>query len=183
MKPITVTNELIASLNPCRSRYYNYLKYYKNTKFDIIDFLELENITASDKIWVSVRILPSYILEVFIIDCAFCAAAYAAYAANYTGDAAAAAAGDAAYAANYAAYAANYTGDAAGDATRAAAGDAAYAATIAATRAAAAGDAAYAATRAAAGDAAYSQEQENQVDALIMLLKLNNYKPRRSKIK
>jgi len=180
MKPITVTNELIASLNPCRSRYYNYLKYYKNTKFDIIDFLELENITASDKIWVSVRILPSYILEVFIIDCAFCAAAYAAYAAyaaNYTGDAAAA--GDAAYAATYAAYAANYTGDATGDATRAAAGDAAYAAAVAATRAAAAGDAAYAATRAAAGDAAYSQEQENQVDALIMLLKLNNYKPRK----
>jgi len=110
-------------MEPCEARYENWLANYKNFDAYILEFLELKNITATDKIWVSVRVMPRFLVEVFAIDCAF-----SAYAAA-----------DAAYAA--------------ADAADAADADAAYA------------------DAAAAYAAATAVEQDNQVDALIMLIK------------
>ena len=141
---IKINSEIIAALEPCKDRHDNWIAHYKDFDGDILDFLELENITATDKVWVSVRVMPRFLVEVFAIDCAFSAAA-AAYAADY---------------ADYAADAASYV---AADAAAYAARDAAYAA------AAWADAAAYAAAD-AADDDAWDAERENQVDALIMLI-------------
>ncbi len=138
---VKVNTKVISDLKPCTDRYNNWVNHYNDFDGDILEFLELENITARDKVWVSLKILPRFIVEVFAIDCAFRANAAAADAAAYAAAAAdaaayAAAAADAAAAAAYAAYAA--------DAADAAAAYAAYAASI---------------------------ERENQVDSLIMLIK------------
>jgi hypothetical protein len=116
MKQIKINNELIKKLNLCENRHENYLKYYKNTSFSILEFLDLDNITASDKIWVMVRVLPIDIIEIFTLDCAF--AAYDAYAdAAYADDADTDAYAAAAYAADAAAaYAADADAAAAYDA-------------------------------------------------------------------
>ena len=157
---LKINTKIIKELNPCQDRLDNWLKYYSDFKGDILDFLELENITAQDKVWVSLKLLPREIVEVFSIDCAFSAAADAAAYAADAADAAAAYAA-AAYAADAAAagYAA-YAADAAA---------ASYAAADAADYAYAA--AGYADADAAAYAAARLQERENQVDALIMLIK------------
>ena len=175
---LKINTDKIKALNPCQARYDNWLKHYDNFNGNILKFLELEKITPRDKIWVSVRVLPRELVEIFAIDCAFSAsvsatasaaayaAAYAAYAAADTAAYAAAAADAAAYAADTAAYAA----DAADTAAYAAAADAdAYAADTAAYAAATDAAAAYAAATDAA--AAYAAECENQIDALIMLIK------------
>jgi hypothetical protein len=47
-----ITNEYIASLNPCGDRHENYLKYYKDTEYSIREFIELDKISYTDKIWV-----------------------------------------------------------------------------------------------------------------------------------
>lgn len=85
-----ITIETIAKLNPCAKRFDNFKQHYPNYEGDILDFLSLEKITPSDKIWVAIRVLPREILEVFAIDCAFSASEYAAnyadaaeYAAEY----------------------------------------------------------------------------------------------------
>ena len=119
---IKINSEIIAALEPCKDRHDNWIAHYKDFDGDILDFLELENITATDKVWVSVRVMPRFLVEVFAIDCAF------------------------------------YDADAADAAAAAADADAAYAAADAA---------AYAAYAALYADA----ERENQVDALIMLIK------------
>ncbi|MCA9339699.1 MAG: hypothetical protein KDA17_02195 [Candidatus Saccharibacteria bacterium] len=149
---LKINTELIASLKPCSHRFDNWRIHYDNFNGTIIDFLELENITAEDKIWVSVRVLPRELVEVFAIDCAFSASA--------TASAASAASAAADTAAAYAASAASAAADTAAADTAAAAAYAAYATYAAADTAAAA----YAADTAAA-------ERENQVDALIMLIK------------
>ena len=151
-----INTSVIQSLNPCKDRFDNWLMQYKDFNGHILDFLSLEHISAKDKIWVSVRVLDSEILEVFAIDSAFSAfahseEAYAAYAADAAADAAAAVA---AYAA-----AAAYAADAA---------DAAYAA-VAAVAAYA-----YAAADADAAYAARDLEFENRVDCLIYLLESAN---------
>jgi len=126
---LKINTKIIKELNPCQDRLDNWLKYYSDFKGDILDFLELENITALDKVWVSLKLLPRDIVEIFSIDCAFRAdAAYAVYVV-YADAADAAAAADAACAA------------------------------------------AYAAADAADATDARLQERENQVDALIMLIK------------
>ena len=165
---LKINTELIASLKPCSHRFDNWRIHYDNFNGTIIDFLELENITAEDKIWVSVRVLPRELVEVFAIDCAFSASASAtASAASAAADTASATASAASAAADtaaaYAASAASAAADTAAADTAAAAAAAAYAAyaTYAAADTAAA---AYAADTAAA-------ERENQVDALIMLIK------------
>lgn len=58
---------------------------------DILEFLDLKSITLSDKYWVTFRLIPRFLVEVFAIDCAceaqeyadYAAADYAAYAAAY----------------------------------------------------------------------------------------------------
>ena len=146
---IRINKYVISKLNPCNDRHENYIKYYNDFDGDILKFLELEKITAQDKIWVAVRVLPRDILEVFAIDCAF-AAAYAADAAAYAADA-------------YAAYAAAYSAAYAADAAAYAAADDAYAA--------AAAYAAYADVAAYAADAAYAAARNEQVEVLKYLIK------------
>ena len=81
---LQVNTDKIKALNPCDDRFENWLTHYKNFKGDILEFLSLDKITAKDKIWVSLRLLPVDIIEVFAIDCAFAAANYAVAAAtNY----------------------------------------------------------------------------------------------------
>ena len=107
---IKINKEVIAALNPCKERFDNYLESYSNFEGDIQEFLDLVNISRKDKLWVTLRIVPRTILEVFAIDCAFSAAEFAAAAYAYAADAEFAAA--AAYAAD-AEFAAAYAADAA----------------------------------------------------------------------
>jgi len=122
---IRINTQVIEALKPCEDRLVIWLENHKYFDGDIVEFLELEKISLRDKIWVTVRVMPRFSVEVFAIDCALSAASAAAssslYAASY-------AAVDAAYAAESAAYAAE--------------------------------------------SAARTQELENQVDALIMLIKV-----------
>jgi len=52
MKKLRITNEYIKSLSPCTNRFNNYIQHYENTDFSIAEFLKLDNITYSDKLWV-----------------------------------------------------------------------------------------------------------------------------------
>jgi len=149
VKNIKVNLDIINAMNPCEARIDNYAANYGKQTFKLIDFLELDLITATDKQWVIKR-LPEITQDFWVtyaLDCTFNAHAYAAHAYAAYAAADAAAAGDAADAA----YAA---------ADAAAAGDAADAAD----------DATYAATNAAYADANAAAERENQIDALIYLL-------------
>ena len=148
-----INKQVIESLAPCTHRWENYLEHYEEFSGDIVEFLELENISPEDKIWVFARVAPRLLVEIFAVDCAFSAntyavcAVYAAYAASYAAHTASYAAADAA---TYAAYAAD-----------AAANAATYAVYTAANTAAAA--------KTAAADAR-KQAGERQVDAIIMIL-------------
>ena len=81
---IKINKEVISALNPCKDRFDNYLESYSNFSGDIQEFLDLANISHKDKLWVTLRVIPRTVLEVFAIDCAFSAyAVYTAYAAAY----------------------------------------------------------------------------------------------------
>lgn len=104
---VRVNKEIIKSLKPCADRYENYLKYYNDFDGQLEEFLDLENITYQDKIWVAVRLMPRFLAEVFAIDCAVrsaaadCAAVAVAAVADCAVAVATAAAADCAVAANY----------------------------------------------------------------------------------
>jgi len=142
---IQINTEVIKKLNPCNEPWQKWLIDYPDFDGDIVEFLELEKVKPHDKIWVAVRLMPRFLVEVFAIDCAV-----AAYASAY------------AYAsASYASASAFY---AAASSASSAAASAAYAA----ASEYAVYTAAY--TVASASSSATSlQERENQVDALIML--------------
>ena len=106
MKKLIINTQTIAALNPCNSRFNNWKAHHDSFNGDILEFLELENITPQDKVWVAVRVLPRQLVETFAVDCVIAAAAYAADAAAYAADAADAYAAAAADAAAYAADAA-----------------------------------------------------------------------------
>ena len=55
MKTI-INKEYIKSLNPCESGYKNYLKHHSDFSGNVLDFLKLDNISYSDKIWVIIRL-------------------------------------------------------------------------------------------------------------------------------
>jgi ribosome-associated translation inhibitor RaiA len=144
-----INTELISKMNPCKDRLDNYTKHYSQQVFTLKQFFKLKDITYSDKIWVSVRLLSRTSLEVFAIDCAVSAQQHAIDA-----DAAAI---DAADAIDAAAYAIDVADAAAIDAADAAAIDiAAYAADAAA----------YAAYAAIDGAATKLNEQEGQLRIL-----------------
>ncbi len=144
LKNLKVTTAIISKLRPCESRFENWKSHYDTFAGDVIDFLSLDQITARDKIWVCLQILPRDLVETHAVNSAFNAVAYpaataaVAYPTATDADAAAADASDAATAAD------------------------------AAAAAAYAFDAAYAAAAAAA--AAMDAEREQQVDALIYLI-------------
>ena len=109
-----INTEILKSLNPCPDRYKVWLKHHKKFDGSIIEFLELDKIPAKDKIWVAVRVMPRFLVEVFAIDCAFSASATAApdayFAATHAADATFYDAdADAAYIAYYASYDASNT--------------------------------------------------------------------------
>ena len=47
-----ITTKYILSLDPCKDRLDNYLNFYKDTDFSVAEFLKLENLSYTDKIWV-----------------------------------------------------------------------------------------------------------------------------------
>ncbi len=53
-----ITNELIKSFNPCTDRYDNYLKFYANKTHSLDQFMDLEDISHDDKLWVCFRLMP-----------------------------------------------------------------------------------------------------------------------------
>jgi hypothetical protein len=168
-----ITNDIIKSLNPCKDRLDNYLKFYEDKEHTKAQFMELKNITHEDKLWVAFRLMTrdqvikavadiaESVLHIFekkypndprprkAIEAArICDVNSAPTAAAYAAAAAAtyAAADDATYAAAYAATAAAY----------AAADDGAYAA------------AAYAATAAAAAAAPNKEVQEKLIRKIVL---------------
>ena len=150
---IKIDNEIIKSLQPCTDRYQNYLDHYSDFEGHIEDFLDLDHISHADKIWVSVRVMPRFLVECFAIDCAVAAA-----------DAAAAAAANADVAAAVAAYVA--AANAAYVAAYVAAANAAY---VAAANAANADVAAAYADVAYVGANAYAEKQR-QIESIIYLI-------------
>ncbi len=141
LRMIIVNAAIIEDMRPCADRFNNYVKNYGEKAFTIIEFLELDKITALDKQWV-IRGLSEITQDFWVayaLDSAFRVdylnvenGSYATTAAYAAADAAAAA-----YSAAYASAAAN---------------------------------AADAANAAAYSAAALEQERENQIDALIYLL-------------
>ncbi len=151
-----ITLKEIRDLDPCYDPSLHMKEDWEGT---LVDFLQIDVIPNHDRIWVAVRLAPRTLVEIFAIDCAFAADAYAA---------ADAAAAYAAYAADAYAYAADaYAYAYAAYADAAAAHDAYAAAAVAAAHAHAAHDA-HAAH--ATYYAARNHQRENQIDALIMLL-------------
>lgn len=53
-----INAELIKTLNPCKDRLANYLKFYANKSHTKIQFMRLKNITHEDKLWVAFRLTP-----------------------------------------------------------------------------------------------------------------------------
>ncbi len=162
-----INKTVISELKPCKDRFDNYIKHYGRKEHTRAQFMGLRNITQSDKMWVSFRLMsrdnillaatdiaesvlhiyenkypgdsrPRRAIEAARIGNANADAYAAAANAAYAADAAATNAANAAYAA-YAAYAA--------------AANAAAAAAAAADAYAAAANAAYAAYAAAAAAA------------------------------
>ena len=110
-----INKEVILKLKPCEDRLENYLKHYNDFNGDLSEFLDLEQISETDKISLAVRVMPRFLVEVFAIDCAVSALKYGdADSAAYAADSADSAADDAAaYAAAHAAYAAAHAARAA----------------------------------------------------------------------
>ena len=105
---IKVNTKVISKLNPCKDRFDNWKYKYPKFNGDIIKFLRLTDISHSDKLWVTLRLIPSEIKVIFALDCAFSAYAAAAHAAH----------AHAAYAASYAAAVVAVAADAAAVAAR-----------------------------------------------------------------
>ncbi len=47
-----INTEIIKKLNPCNDRFNNYIKHYLTFNGNLEEFLSLDNITYSDKVWV-----------------------------------------------------------------------------------------------------------------------------------
>ena len=77
---IKINTDIISKYNPCINRFNNWKTYYEEFDGDLQHFLALDNISVSDKIWVAVRVMPRFLVEVFAIDCAVSAAAAESFA-------------------------------------------------------------------------------------------------------
>lgn len=53
-----INKNYLESLNPCRNRYKNFLEHYPNFDGSLSEFLDLENISYHDKLWVYFRSIP-----------------------------------------------------------------------------------------------------------------------------
>jgi hypothetical protein len=54
-----INKQVIAALNPCADRFNNYVINNQDKDFTVQDFLGLDNITYSDKIWVMTRLMTT----------------------------------------------------------------------------------------------------------------------------
>ena len=111
---IQINTEVIKKLNPCNEPWQKWLINYPDFDGDIVEFLELEKVKPHDKIWVAVRLMPRFLVEVFAIDCAVTSASASAATSAYASAYASASAASAAYASasassEYAVYTAAYT--------------------------------------------------------------------------
>ncbi len=167
-----INTETIKKLNPCKSRFDNYLEHYNDFNGTLEDFILLENISYSDKVWVFVRLATHMQNVTWSLLCATkvlsifeekhpedkrprqALEAAEAYLNNPTEENK-----NAAYAAANAAYATDY----------AAANAAAYAAYAAANAAANAAYAAYAAANAADYATSDARNIEEEVNLLLMI--------------
>lgn len=52
-----ITVDKVQSLNPCEDRFLNFTTYYPSFEGSVVEFLSLDNITHSDKVWVCVRLM------------------------------------------------------------------------------------------------------------------------------
>ena len=53
-----IIQEFLQSFDPCQDLWDNYLRHYSKWKGSLSEFLNLENITTEDKLWVFVRKIP-----------------------------------------------------------------------------------------------------------------------------
>ena len=65
-----INKDVIKKLNPCSDRFNNYLSHYNSFNSSVDDFLDLPNITYSDKIWVATKLLNRNQLVHFGLLCA-----------------------------------------------------------------------------------------------------------------
>ena len=165
-----ITKEYLKSLRPCADRFENYLCHYAKWSGSLAEFLELEKISHTDKVWVFTRSIDKEKQRLFAADCA--ESVLHIFESKYPNDdrprkviqvarSKITDAADAADAARAASRAARAAADAAARAASRAA-DAAYAAAYAAADAAAYAAAAYAAY---AADAC-ALEQQKQIELM-----------------
>jgi hypothetical protein len=65
-----ITKKLIEKMNPCKNRFENFTSNYPDYDDELSNFLALENITYSDKVWVCTRLLTRNQLVHWSIMCA-----------------------------------------------------------------------------------------------------------------
>ena len=64
-----INKEIIEKLNPCKDRFDNFVKEYPDFNSDLRDFLSLDNISYSDKIWVVTRLFTKEQNVKFAVQC------------------------------------------------------------------------------------------------------------------
>lgn len=65
-----INTQIIKNLNPCDSRFNNYLQHHSDFDGNLKDFLSLDNITYEDKLWVITRLFTKGQNLKFAIMCA-----------------------------------------------------------------------------------------------------------------
>ncbi len=65
-----VNHEIVKGLNPCSDRYENFVKNYPEFDDSVSAFLNLTEISYSDKVWVVTRLIPREFLIKWSIICA-----------------------------------------------------------------------------------------------------------------
>lgn len=72
-KTLKINTKVIKDLSPYKDGFKDWQKHYNSFDGDILEFFCLEDISAVDKIWVAIKVLPRNIMETFVINCAFSA--------------------------------------------------------------------------------------------------------------
>jgi hypothetical protein len=67
---IKINKDILKELKPCEGRYKNYLQHYSEFDGEIIEFLSLDKIEYSDKIWVAKRLISKEISISWAVKCA-----------------------------------------------------------------------------------------------------------------
>jgi len=65
-----INKTVISNLNPCKDRFDNFVEKYPDFNGNLDSFLDLSNITYSDKMWVGVRVLTRNQEASFSVLCA-----------------------------------------------------------------------------------------------------------------